>query len=60
MVEFRDVKKSRTKKRKLMLWVDESLCSQIEQMKPPSITLQEAIRQVLKYYVQDDALLEGL
>ena len=59
-MEFKDVKKTHTKKRKLMLWVDESLCNQIEELKPPSITLQEAIRQVLKFYVQDDALLEGL
>ena len=59
-MKFEDIKRTKVPKRKLMLWIDESIIEQIEMLKPPTITTQEAIRQVLQHYIGEDDLLEGL
>lgn len=57
---FKQVKRTTTKKKKLMLWVDNSLIEEIESLKPRGITTQEAIRQILAYYVEETKALNGL
>ena len=59
-MRFQDIKRTKVPKKKLMLWVDQDIIDKIEELKPPSITVQEAIRQVLNHYVNEDDYLEGL
>jgi hypothetical protein len=59
-MRFQDIKRTKVPKKKLMLWVDQDIVDKIEELKPPSITVQEAIRQVLNHYVNEDDYLEGL
>jgi len=58
-MNFKDIKRTKVPKRKLMLWVDEEYLQKLEGMKPPTITLQESIRQIIKYYI-DEGDLDGL
>ena len=53
-MEFKIVKKSYTKKKKLMLYIDREVLDVLDDMEPTSITVQEKIRQILKEYCSDD------
>lgn len=53
-MDFKEVKKSYTKKRKLMLYIDKDICELIDDMQPNTITVQEKIRQILQEFVTDD------
>ena len=59
-MEFEDVRKTRTKKKKMMLWIDRDLIERLDELKPPRITTQEAIRQVIKSFVEDSESMGGL
>ena len=60
-MELREVKKTHSKKKKLMLWIDTELVEALDVMKPPAITVQECIRQIIAHYVNEsDDELEGL
>lgn len=56
-VDFKNIKKDRAKKRKLMLWIESEICDEIDSLKPKSITTQEAIRQIIKYHLNEQRLL---
>jgi len=53
-MEFKIVKKSYTKKKKLMLYIDREVLDVLDDMQPTTITVQEKIRQILKEYCIDD------
>ena len=53
-MDFKVVKKSFTKKRKLMLYIDKSVCDQLDDMPPNTITVQEKVRQIVKNFLDDD------
>ena len=53
-MEFKIVKKSYTKKKKLMLYIDKEVLDVLDDMQPTTITVQEKIRQILKEYCIDD------
>lgn len=53
MVDFLSVKKSHAKKKKMMLWIDLADLDRIEEVKPPEITNQEAIRQIIKNFLEE-------
>jgi hypothetical protein len=59
-MEFRTVKRSFSKKKKLMLFIDEELIEKLEKMKPIEITNQEAIRQIVRDFIEDYEMLGGL
>ena len=59
-MDFLPIKKSFTKKKKLMLWIDMEIIDTLDSMKPPHITIQEAIRQILKNFIEDGDELGGL
>jgi hypothetical protein len=52
-IEFNYVKRSPSKKRKMMLWIEETVIDRIENAKPNEITSQEAIRQLLVYALDE-------
>ena len=53
-------KKSKGKKTKLMLWIENELLDDISDLKEPEMTRQEAIRQILVYHVEMEKNLSGL
>ena len=59
-MEFRTIKRSFSKKKKLMLFIDEELIEKLEKMKPIEITNQEAIRQIVRDFIEDHEMLGGL
>jgi hypothetical protein len=52
--------KTKGKKTKLMLWIDNGLLDDIAELKEPEMTRQEAIRQILAYHVEMEKNLSGL
>ena len=49
--------RSKTKRKKLMLWIPEDLVMRVDLIKPPGITTQEAIRQIVSdWLVEEDPL----
>lgn len=59
-MDFRVVKKSHTKKKKLMLWVEEALIEKIDMIKPNEITTQEAMRQLLEDKISEMDMMSSL
>ena len=59
-MDFLEVKKTQTKKKKLMLWIDRELIEKLDEIKPAKITTQEAIRQIVKGFIEDAEALGGL
>lgn len=59
-MDFRIVRKSHSKKRKLMLWVEEALIEKIDMVKPAEITTQEAMRQLLEDKISEMDMMSSL
>lgn len=59
-MDFKSVKRSHSKKKKIMLYIDESLIDSIEAIKPIEITVQEAIRQICRDFIEDTDAMGGL
>lgn len=62
-MDFLQIKKTSSRKRKMMLWIDEDLVSKLELMPPVDITVQEKIRQIVKGFMEEDVTeddIEGL
>lgn len=55
-MQFKEVKKSYTKKRKLMLYIEKDVCDQLDDMEPHTITIQEKVRQIVKNFLDDDGM----
>ena len=51
-LEFQNIKRTTTTKKKLMLWINIDICEAFEGMDPPGVTVQEKMRQVLKHFVE--------
>ncbi len=51
-IEFKNIKRSTSSKKKLMLWIDVEICDAFEIMPPDGITVQEKFRQVLKHFIE--------
>lgn len=51
-LEFQNIKRTTTTKKKLMLWINIDICEAFEGMSPPGVTVQEKMRQVLKHFVE--------
>lgn len=51
MNDFKMIKRSKQKKKKLMLWIDQEVVDSFELMEPTNITTQEKMRQVLRHFV---------
>ena len=51
-IEFLNIKRTTTSKKKLMLWINTDICEAFEGMPPAGITVQEKMRQVLKHFVE--------
>lgn len=51
-LEFQNIKRTTTTKKKLMLWINIDICEAFEAMDPPGVTVQEKMRQVLKHFVE--------
>ncbi len=47
---FKLIKRSKQKKKKLMLWIDVDIVGVFEEMHPQNITVQEKMRQVLRHF----------
>ncbi len=58
-IDFVPIKRTGTKKRKLMLWVDEYDVERMEQLEPVNITVQEKIRQMVKTFLDSGNLAIG-
>ena len=60
---FVRIDRNKIRKRKMMLWIDESQVSELELMPPVDITVQEKIRQIVKGFLEEDITesdIEGL
>ena len=51
---FVRIDRNKIRKRKMMLWIDESQVSELELMPPVDITVQEKIRQIVKGFLEED------
>lgn len=59
-MEFQNLKRTSSRKKKMMLYIEESLCDAIDEIKPPEITTQEAIRQICQDFITDFKSLDAL
>jgi len=50
-MEFKNIKRTTSNKKKLMLWIDIDICESFENM-GNDITVQEGMRQVLRHFVE--------
>ena len=51
---FVRIDRNKIRKRKMILWIDESQVSELELMPPVDITVQEKIRQIVKGFLEED------
>lgn len=59
-MEFRSVRRSPSRKRNLLLSLNVEDIERIEALKPIEITTQEAIRQIVKDFLDENEALGGL
>ena len=51
-MDFMNIKRSTSDKKKLMLWIGTDIVETFEAMDPAGITVQEKMRQVLRHFVE--------
>lgn len=53
-IEFSPIKRTRSKKAKVMLLLDEYDRDRLMELDPVGVTVQEKIRQIIKAFLEDD------